>query len=388
MSEGPDFPAAEFDNLFGLDPEGGSTDRPSGKVLPLILRGDIDEGNTDVADVGAAVSGSVSVSSSMPVAAAVTDGKNLDLSGPGSCRNHARTFDAAQLYSLLEKAALTMRDVQRQLYRGEELYFQETDGHGNVYRGWDAFVDSRDFGGGDGRGGGDGGASSNTMGGDGGGRGSGHGGSISSTSGPSRRMRGDDRWFSSSCPAYPVPVDGRGRPVVAAKRQQMAAAVGARPASPVPAPTSSLSPFTLLPTPPGPKRSIHVTVTGNITTPGGAPHAAPGGATSAGAAQTGTRIVGQASIPASVISSPDGGGDDDKKDDDGEGNGNDDETLKDAAGSPISDPEANEEEDVDVDVDVDVDADSDADADADAAPAEGSRTSSRKKSARKRKAAA
>lgn len=75
MSEGPDFPAAEFDNLFGLDPEGGSTDRPSGKVLPLILRGDIDEGNTDVADVGAAVSGSVSVSSSMPVAAAVTDGK-------------------------------------------------------------------------------------------------------------------------------------------------------------------------------------------------------------------------------------------------------------------------------------------------------------------------
>jgi hypothetical protein len=39
-----------------------------------------------------------------------------------------------------------MMEIQKQLYRGEEVYFEETQAHGNLFRGWDAFIDLKDVG--------------------------------------------------------------------------------------------------------------------------------------------------------------------------------------------------------------------------------------------------
>jgi len=66
----------------------------------------------------------------------------------------------------------SMIDIQRQLHRGEELYFEDTQAHGNIYRGWDAFVDLKDVG-----------TNAGSM----------------NQPGSYRRMPSDHRWFSGSC---------------------------------------------------------------------------------------------------------------------------------------------------------------------------------------------
>ena len=55
--------------------------------------------------------------------------------------NPLYVFTEAELKTKLVKANTALIELQKQLWKGEELYFQETDGHGNLYRGWDAFVD-------------------------------------------------------------------------------------------------------------------------------------------------------------------------------------------------------------------------------------------------------
>jgi hypothetical protein len=84
-----------------------------------------------------------------------------------------RIFAAEDLEERIRRAKSAMEDIQKQLQRGEESYYEETSGHGNLYRGWDAFIDAKDVG--------------------------------SGTSAPqsvgmsSRRMPPDCRWFSGSC---------------------------------------------------------------------------------------------------------------------------------------------------------------------------------------------
>jgi hypothetical protein len=76
------------------------------------------------------------------------------------------------LEDLLVKTTVAMVDIQKQVYRGEETYYEDTHAHGNIFRGWDAYVDSKDL------------------------------GAIHGTSAPpqtSRRVPGDSRWFSGSC---------------------------------------------------------------------------------------------------------------------------------------------------------------------------------------------
>lgn len=83
--------------------------------------------------------------------------------------NQSTTDDLGQELYLMSTA---MIDIQKQLHRGEELYFEDTQAHGNIYRGWDAFVDLKDV-------------SSNS-------------GSLNQP-GSYRRMPSDHRWFSGSC---------------------------------------------------------------------------------------------------------------------------------------------------------------------------------------------
>ena len=84
-----------------------------------------------------------------------------------------RTFTAPQLEDLIWKTSQTIVDLQKQIQRGEETYYEETQTHGSsLYRGFETFIDARDVG---------------------------SGPSSSSSSSSGRRMPGDYRWFSSSC---------------------------------------------------------------------------------------------------------------------------------------------------------------------------------------------
>lgn len=84
-----------------------------------------------------------------------------------------RVFTAVELEERIRKTKATMIDIQRQLYRGEEIYYEDTYNHGSIYKGWDAFVDAKDI-------------PASTTGG-------------VSTQSTCRRVPVDSRWFSSSC---------------------------------------------------------------------------------------------------------------------------------------------------------------------------------------------
>jgi hypothetical protein len=68
-------------------------------------------------------------------------------------------------------------DIQKQIHRGEEAYYEETNNRGNLFRGWDTFVDSKEI------------------------------GIVNATSVPqgTRRIPADYRWFASSCKSLSRP---------------------------------------------------------------------------------------------------------------------------------------------------------------------------------------
>ena len=83
-----------------------------------------------------------------------------------------RVFSADAIEDRAKRTALAMIEIQKQVYSGEETYYDDTNSHGNLFRGWDAFafVDAKDI------------------------------GSSSSAPQPTnRRVPADSRWFSSSC---------------------------------------------------------------------------------------------------------------------------------------------------------------------------------------------
>jgi Histone acetyltransferase subunit NuA4 len=120
-------------------------------------------------------------------------------------------FTADDLEQRIHAASVNMIEIQKQLYRGEEMYHEETNSHGNVFIRWDAFIDIRDLSG-----------SSNTQG------------------TGSRRMPADNRWFSGSC-----------KSVIRSSRTYPIFAKGIT-APPTPIPRSQTS-TPLLPLPPTPK---------------------------------------------------------------------------------------------------------------------------------------
>lgn len=114
-------------------------------------------------------------------------------------------FTTNELEQKLSVAYNALIDIQKQLSRGEELYFQETDTHGNLYKNWDSIIDVKaehvgipnyDIGSG---GGGNNGNNSS---------GNGNGVGIdplefvkinsNNNNMPNRRMNNDMRWFSLS----------------------------------------------------------------------------------------------------------------------------------------------------------------------------------------------
>jgi hypothetical protein len=110
-------------------------------------------------------------------------GKDEDLVGTGRLLSSRRgvkgtdadpqkTFTTQELEDLIWKSSQTIVEVQKQIQRGEETYYEETQTHGSsVFKGFETFIDARDVG---------------TS-------------SGGPTSASARRMPGDYRWFSSSC---------------------------------------------------------------------------------------------------------------------------------------------------------------------------------------------
>lgn len=135
---------------------------PSGVVLPPILKRKLDSRNGGVGPTNSVAS-------------------NDNLSGVKRRRVEGKTgsatgLNADEMEAYFMRASSVMVEVQKQLYRGEEVYHEDTNAHGNVFRGWDAFVDLKDVGVG---------AGSSSM-------------HLVSGSG-TRRMPSDQRWFSGSC---------------------------------------------------------------------------------------------------------------------------------------------------------------------------------------------
>jgi hypothetical protein len=134
------------------------SNRCSGEVLPLILREKLQQKRSGASDD----SSSANIGSCGP-----------EIARGLSVEDRNRKFTADELEDELWKTSQALVEVQRQIGRGEEVYYEETQAYGsNLFRGWETFIDSRDVG-----------TSNNTANVQGGGP---------------RRVPNDFRWFSSS----------------------------------------------------------------------------------------------------------------------------------------------------------------------------------------------
>jgi hypothetical protein len=141
--------------------------RPSGAFLPLILRQKWRdqklESEASAAKLTAAQKQNEITLQPHPTSGSAQAAELAD-----------RTFTAQELEERIWKTTISIIEIQKQALRGEETYYEETYAHGNLFKGWDAFVDSKDVG-------------------------NGNSSLPSSMGGASRRVPSDCRWFSSSC---------------------------------------------------------------------------------------------------------------------------------------------------------------------------------------------
>ena len=104
--------------------------------------------------------------------------QDFDLTAGETNELKNRVFTASELESRIWETKKRMMEISQQLYRDEEVYYENTYNHGSIYKGWDAFVDAKDI---------------DTSG-------------LSSTQGTGRRVPADMRWFSGSCKSFPQTV--------------------------------------------------------------------------------------------------------------------------------------------------------------------------------------
>jgi hypothetical protein len=133
----------------------------SGEVLPLILREKLQQKRSGASDDSSSATGS-KIGSCQP-----------EIARGLSVEDRNRKFTADELEDQLWKVSQALVETQRQIVRGEEVYYEETQAYGsNLFRGWETFIDSRDVG------------NSNTT--------------TGVQGGGPRRVPNDFRWFSSS----------------------------------------------------------------------------------------------------------------------------------------------------------------------------------------------
>lgn len=130
--------------------------RPSGEVLPLVLRKKYNEQIDSKAAEGEG--GNKEAKKKKVLVHPAVDGEEIN-----------SVFTAEELENKMIQASQCMVEIQKQLYRGEEIYVEDTHAHGNLFRGWDTFIDLRDI------------------------------TAPTSQPGATRRVPADNRWFSGSC---------------------------------------------------------------------------------------------------------------------------------------------------------------------------------------------
>jgi hypothetical protein len=137
-----------------------SSNRFSGEVLPLILREKLQQKRSGASEDSSSVNYGIIASCQPEI------GRGL------SVEDRNRKFSADELEDQLWKMSQALVETQRQIVRGEEVYYEETQAYGsNLFRGWETFIDSRDVG---------------------------NPNSTAVQGGGPRRVPNDFRWFSSS----------------------------------------------------------------------------------------------------------------------------------------------------------------------------------------------
>jgi hypothetical protein len=126
--------------------ETAAEDRPSGMVLPLVLR--------------------------RAHGLLLNEADEDPLQTTSASRASTVVFDTAQaIEEALQNTSRAVCHVQQQIQRGEELYYEETvafSAGANLFKGWDAYIDAR----------------------------------LVEAASETRRLPVDTRWFSTSCPQW------------------------------------------------------------------------------------------------------------------------------------------------------------------------------------------
>lgn len=138
-----------------------SVNRLSGLVLPLILRKKLKE-QSKILEATKEENADSKGETETAASAIISD--DLHPTAGASIAN--RVFTAEELEEKIWRAKLGMQEIQKQLHRGEETYHEETHTHGNLFKGWDVFIDLKQVGG---------------------------------EAAVGRRIPHDNRWFSNSC---------------------------------------------------------------------------------------------------------------------------------------------------------------------------------------------
>lgn len=123
---------AGFDQKFNF---------PSGVQLPFILRKKAEEQRAQ------AVRGDASATTDDSTTFPMTFAAQSQSTEPGRANDlRNRTFTSEELDNKIWKATVALVEIQKQIHRGEDAYYEETFGHGNLFRGWEGFLDAKDVG--------------------------------------------------------------------------------------------------------------------------------------------------------------------------------------------------------------------------------------------------
>jgi hypothetical protein len=124
--------------------------KPSGLALPLLLRRKWRDQKINAEPSPSSTVPSTSVAPIITSSSSLPNDEVKVQSYPGLSETENsmlsnRIFTADEIEERMERIyKVALVDIQKQIHRGEETYYEDTYAHGNLFRGWDAFVDSKD----------------------------------------------------------------------------------------------------------------------------------------------------------------------------------------------------------------------------------------------------
>ena len=147
---------------------------PSGCALPHILKKRKNHKKSGISSIG----NPGGVGSDAKSAATADSVRRSSVKSDGKSSNDLALYsdEVKCLSNMLDRGEAILSEIQRQLIVGEEAYYEETYHHGNIFRGFDGFLDLK--------------LNSN---------GNGSQGQVPVVNVTKRKMPMDDRFFSGSC---------------------------------------------------------------------------------------------------------------------------------------------------------------------------------------------